>query len=118
MSAYNVAKAAVVSLSESLHGELAPLGIDVTVVCPSFFRTNLGESLRAPDPVTSARFEKLLAHNDITADDIARDTFKAIDKKQFLVLPHADGRKAWRQKRWFPGRFAAQMQQLARRLRR
>ncbi len=30
--------------------ELAPHGIDVSVVCPSFFRTNLGASFQAPTP--------------------------------------------------------------------
>jgi NAD(P)-dependent dehydrogenase (short-subunit alcohol dehydrogenase family) len=43
---YSAAKAAVEGLSGSLHGELAPLGISVTVVEPGAFRTDFaGRSL-------------------------------------------------------------------------
>ncbi|MCG8672403.1 MAG: SDR family NAD(P)-dependent oxidoreductase, partial [Pseudomonadales bacterium] len=49
MSNYNVSKAAVISLSESLKVELKPHNINVTCVTPSFFKTNLGESMRTPD---------------------------------------------------------------------
>jgi NAD(P)-dependent dehydrogenase (short-subunit alcohol dehydrogenase family) len=118
MASYNVAKAGVVSLSETLRSELAPLKIQVTLVCPSFFRTNLGESLRAPDPVTRARFERLLENNDMTAEEIARVIWKAVDKKEFLVIPHGPAQKAWRQKRWFPETFFEAMQALGQKLRR
>ncbi len=50
MGSYNVAKAGVISLSETLRFELAPYGIHTTVVCPGFFRTNLHESIRTPEP--------------------------------------------------------------------
>src|SRR5690606_11174933 len=49
MSSYNVTKAGVVSLSETLRHELAPYGIGVTVVCPSFFQTNLADTLLTPE---------------------------------------------------------------------
>ncbi|MEV0099428.1 SDR family NAD(P)-dependent oxidoreductase [Nocardia sp. NPDC050789] len=48
-AAYTSAKAAAVALSESLHDELAPHGIDVSVVCPPYFRTGLSSSLRDDD---------------------------------------------------------------------
>jgi NAD(P)-dependent dehydrogenase (short-subunit alcohol dehydrogenase family) len=50
MSSYNAVKAAVVALSETLQYELAPYGVSTSVVCPSFFRTNLASSLRGADP--------------------------------------------------------------------
>ena len=118
MASYNVAKAGVVSLSETLRSELAPMNIQVTLVCPSFFRTNLGESLRAPDPVTRARFERLLENNDMTAAEISRVVWKAVLKKEFLVIPHRAAEKAWRQKRWFPEKFFQAMQALGQKLRR
>lgn len=49
MSNYNVAKAGVVALSESLLVELALVEVGVHVVCPSFFQTNLLDSSR-PEP--------------------------------------------------------------------
>lgn len=118
MASYNVAKAGVVSLSETLRSELAPLNIQVTVVCPSFFRTNLGESLRTPDPVTRARFERLLENNDLTAEQIAVATWQAVEKKKFLLIPHAVAKKAWRQKRWLPEKFFQSMVALGKKLRR
>ncbi len=41
MASYNVTKAGVISLSETMRCELEPLGVRTTVVCPSFFQTNL-----------------------------------------------------------------------------
>lgn len=102
MSSYNATKAAVVSLSETLHNELAEHGIGVTVVCPSFFQTNLAESLRTPDPGLRAVMTKLLSRSPLTADDIADEVFRAVAAKQFYVLPHREARAAWRLKRLLP----------------
>lgn len=118
MASYNAVKAAVVSLSETLRSELSPLDIRVTVVCPSFFRTNLGESLRTPDPVTRARFERLLANNDLTAEQIAEQTWKAVERGDFLLIPHDAARRSWRQKRWRPKQYFLAMAVLAKKLRR
>jgi short-subunit dehydrogenase len=102
MSAYNATKAAVVSLSETLHHELAPANVGVTVVCPSFFETNLGESLRTSDPRLRAAMDRLLRKPGITADDIAGEVFAAFESGRFYVLPHAEGARAWQLKRLLP----------------
>ena len=52
---YNATKAAVVALSETLYAELAPHGVAVSVVCPSFFRTNLLDTARLTNPADRAR---------------------------------------------------------------
>lgn len=104
MAAYNATKAAVVSLSETLDNELFDDGIGVTLVCPSFFKTNLAESLRTPDPRLKVTVDKLLARSSITADDIAEDIVRAVEKKTFYLLPHKDGRLAWTLKRTLPRR--------------
>ena len=41
MAPYNVGKAAVMSLSETLSAELAGTGVRVTVLCPTFVKTNV-----------------------------------------------------------------------------
>lgn len=102
MSSYNATKAAVVSLSETLHNELADANIAVSVVCPSFFKTNLGDSLRTTDPTMRTTMARLLERSPITAEDIADDVFRAVEKKEFYILPHAEGRKAWFLKRFLP----------------
>ena len=48
MASYNVTKAGVIALSETLCGELSPCGVRVSVTCPSFFKTNLMDVLRSP----------------------------------------------------------------------
>ncbi len=102
MSSYNATKAAVVSLSETLQHELADAGIGVTVVCPSFFKTNLHESTRTDDAGLRAVLLRLLESSDLTADDIADEIFRAVAARRFYLLPHAKGRRTWRLKRLLP----------------
>jgi NAD(P)-dependent dehydrogenase (short-subunit alcohol dehydrogenase family) len=113
MSSYNVTKAAVVALSETLHYELDPWGIGTTVVCPSFFQTNLTESMRSPEPGMAEQVGKLLATSDISADDIATMIRDAVDKGRFMLLPHKAARRAWWLRRFLPGLFTGQMRKLA-----
>jgi NAD(P)-dependent dehydrogenase (short-subunit alcohol dehydrogenase family) len=47
---YNVSKYGVVALSEGLRQDLAPRGIGVSVLCPSFVRTNILSSARNLPP--------------------------------------------------------------------
>jgi NAD(P)-dependent dehydrogenase (short-subunit alcohol dehydrogenase family) len=49
-SPYAASKFAVVAMSEGLAAQLAPHGIGVTVLCPSFVRTRIGESGRNRPP--------------------------------------------------------------------
>lgn len=118
MSSYNVTKAGVVALSETLRFELEPWGIGTTVVCPSFFRTNLHERLRTPEPGMAETVDKLLAGSSINADDIAAMIRVAVDRNSFLVLPHRDGRRAWFFKRYLPWLLNRRMRRLAQRYRR
>jgi NAD(P)-dependent dehydrogenase (short-subunit alcohol dehydrogenase family) len=102
MSAYNATKAAVVALSETLSIELARDKIAVSVVCPSFFRTNLTETMRAGSSDIAAVTNKLVNKASRGADEIADLTFKAVERGDFHVLTHADGRAAWMLKRFAP----------------
>lgn len=109
MSNYNVAKAGVVALSESLLVELKPLGVDVHVVCPSFFQTNLLDSFRGPDPAMKAQVGKLLDSSPISAADIAEYIHAEVAKGTFMILPHEQGRMAWAIKRQSPEVIYQQM---------
>ncbi len=68
MAPYNATKAAVVALSETLSAELKSTGVGVTVLCPTFFRTNIGKNARSTDPRQSADVEKLMARAKIQAE--------------------------------------------------
>ncbi|MGQ4276895.1 SDR family oxidoreductase [Pseudidiomarina sp. E22-M8] len=102
MSAYNATKAAVVSLSETLQNELAADNIQVGVVCPSFFKTNLGKGMRSNIDGMEAKLDKLMASSKLNANDIAKTIMRAIERKQSYTLPHRQGRFAWYLKRFLP----------------
>ncbi|MBA1229121.1 SDR family oxidoreductase [Pseudomonas viridiflava] len=102
MSNYNVAKAGVVALSESLLVELRDQEVSVHVVCPSFFQTNLLDSFRGPTPAMKAQIGRLLEKSPITASDIADHIFEEVGKGEFMILPHDEGRAAWELKRKHP----------------
>lgn len=109
MSSYNATKAAVISLSETMQIELAEWKIGVTVVCPSFFKTNLTDSFRSPEPRLRDITQRLLDRPGPSAADVADDVFRAVRKGGFYVLPHAEGRRALLTKRLLPRALWARM---------
>ena len=113
MSNYNVAKAGVLALSESLLAELQPLGIKVSVVCPSFFQTNLLDSYHGPDRQSKTDMAKLLQSSPISAADVADVTYRESEADQFMILPHERGRLAVEQKRADPQVIYQEMFKLA-----
>jgi NADP-dependent 3-hydroxy acid dehydrogenase YdfG len=115
MSSYNVTKAAVISLSDTLRLELEPYGVHTTVVCPAFVRTNLHDRLRSPDPAIAGLMDKLMASSQVTADDVARQVVDAVAHDRFRVLTHKDGRRSALLKRF--GRTDGQVREYWARLR-
>jgi NAD(P)-dependent dehydrogenase (short-subunit alcohol dehydrogenase family) len=69
---YPVSKAGVVSLSETLYPELHRRGLGVSVVCPGFFPTHVGEHAHFQDERKRAQAERLMRSSPITAQDVAR----------------------------------------------
>lgn len=113
MSNYNVAKAGVLALSESLLVELRQLEVAVHVVCPSFFQTNLLDSFRGPNPAMKAQVGKLLEGSPINAVEIADYIHQQVGAGEFLILPHEAGRQAWQLKRQAPERLYDEMAEMA-----
>ena len=103
MSTYNATKAAVIALSETLRHELAEHGVGVSVVCPSFFRTNLAESLASSaSPETVSLTQRWVTKNKIGADAIADRVYRAVARGDVHVLTHNDTKVAWLVKRMLP----------------
>ena len=102
MGPYNVAKHAVVSLSETLHHDLSLVTdqIGCSVLCPSWVATGIAKSHRNrphDDPTRSrsaalggAIVEKAIASAKVTANDVANLTFNAIASDRFWILPHPE----------------------------
>jgi NAD(P)-dependent dehydrogenase (short-subunit alcohol dehydrogenase family) len=99
MAAYNASKAAVMSLSETLAAELAGSGVTVTVLCPTFVKTNIvGGSLI--DPGAARLAESLMRVTGYSPERVARD------RGRLYVLPQLDAKVVWRLKRLLPAQYA------------
>ena len=107
VSAYGVAKAGVVALSEALRAEMHPHGVGVTVACPAFVKTGLLDTFRSSHPDTKTRVTRWMETSGVSAEQVAEDIATAIRKNKFLLLTHKQTRSAWRIKRWFPKRYYA-----------
>jgi len=105
MASYNVAKAGMIALSETLNNELRGFGIGVTVACPSFFTTNLMESYRGPATGVREMAGKLMKRSKLSADDIADAVYQAMVKGELFVFGHGEARIAYHFKRLLPGTF-------------
>lgn len=114
MTSYTAVKAAVVAISESLRWELEPFGVAVSVICPSFFRTNLASSLNSSDPAAAGFASKLIDRAELGADEIAAEVMTALDAGEFLILPDPDARKSYRAKRLLPAVYAKTMTDMGR----
>lgn len=105
MACYNVSKAAVISLSETLRGELAPFGIGVSVVCPSFFNTNLLRDMRYCDEFQCTFAHAAFDNARMTSEDVAGLVLKAWEKNRLYVLPQASAKTQWFFKRLSPANY-------------
>jgi len=103
MAAYNVAKHGVVTLSETLYGELRAAGanIGVSLLCPAWVPTAIHESARnrpdrfgaaKPAAGLSAAYEERMGQavksGRLTAADMASEVFAAVAEDRFYVIPH------------------------------
>ncbi|MGN6471526.1 MAG: SDR family NAD(P)-dependent oxidoreductase [Rhizobiaceae bacterium] len=99
-SVYCATKHAVVTLSECLRHELALEGarIGVCVLCPAFAPTGIADAERnrpaelgEKNPsaeIFDVRLRKAVESGRLTADDIARIAFEAIEAGRFYILTH------------------------------
>jgi len=100
MSEYNAVKAGVVALSETLFHELKPYGVKVSVICPTFFKTNLTESLRGKDESANKSAAKLIDNAKLSADVIAGRVINGVEKGRHIILTDRDGKIAYAAKRF------------------
>lgn len=94
MSNYNVAKAGVVALSESLL-----------------------DSFRGPTPAMKQQVGKLLESSPISAADIASYIYDEVAAGTFMILPHEQGRMAWTIKQKNPQALYDEMATMAEKMR-
>jgi NAD(P)-dependent dehydrogenase (short-subunit alcohol dehydrogenase family) len=106
VGAYNVTKHGVVTLSETLHRELAERGakVKVSVLCPGVVQTRILESARnRPGPLPTEpprradddRWEALrqLVQTGMPPAQVADAVFEAIRNDRFYILTHPEGKE-------------------------
>ncbi len=108
MGAYNVSKAGVLALSETLAAELSGTGIAVTVLCPTFVKTSIVDNPRIEESAAKLA-ANLMKWTGVSPESVARATLNAHDRGQLYVLPQLDARILWQLKRAVPGTFTRAM---------
>lgn len=104
MGAYNMTKAAVVAISETLYGELMDFNIKVSCIMPSYFKTNIAQSVRGGELVRK-KTQFFIDRSKLEAKDVAVEVLHRAGKGElYIILPEL-ARKAWFWKRLAPTRF-------------
>jgi NAD(P)-dependent dehydrogenase (short-subunit alcohol dehydrogenase family) len=97
---YCVSKHGVVSLSECMYHDLrvAKANIGVSVLCPAYVNTGIGNSERnrpsdlAPTNPGAAPYQEAvrqaLLHGKLSAADVAKATLEAVKAGTFYIIPH------------------------------
>jgi NADP-dependent 3-hydroxy acid dehydrogenase YdfG len=109
MAAYNVTKAGVISLSETLAAELAGSGVGIACAMPGFFRTHLLDTMRAPgDERSMAR--SLMDNSGHDPAEAAQAILAAAARDDLYIVWPREYRLFWRLKRYFPLWFLRRVQ--------
>lgn len=116
IASYGTAKAGVVGLSEMLRAELALAGVEVSVLCPAFVKTQLTDTMRAPDSSYGERVQRWMAKSGVGADDVADIVLGAVRRPKFMLLTHRDTRWMYRFKRYFPELYFRMMMKQMRKM--
>jgi NAD(P)-dependent dehydrogenase (short-subunit alcohol dehydrogenase family) len=95
MGSYNAVKAGVVAFTETLGHELAGYGVRASAVCPSYFRTNLADSMRGSDEAVGRVIGGLVERSQVTADDIATAVLAGMEAGDDVIVPDEAARFAY-----------------------
>ena len=106
MSVYNVSKAGVLALSETLSSELRKSKIKINVLCPTLVPTNIIKNGRIPGQYSKLADHALMNYAFTTSDKVARLTLERLDKGELYTTPQIDAKLFWLMKRTSPSLYA------------
>ena len=113
MAAYNVSKAGTLSLSETLAAELSRSAVKVTVLCPTFVKTNILEAGRVSD-ATNRFALRIMRWTGVSAEKVARTCLDAHDRGDLYCMPQLEAKIGWNIKRLVPGTYTRAIGQVSR----
>ena len=106
MGPYNVTKAAVVALTETIAGEVSGTGVGASVLCPFFFSTNIARSARSSSTAgTPETVERIMKRTEVQAREVAKIALEACDAGRLYVFPHREAKTIAALKRFLPETF-------------
>lgn len=105
--AYAAAKAAVISFTEVLYHENRASGVQFVCVCPPAVATPLLK--QAKDTVWPKVLDQL---PPILPESVLDAVERALQRKQFWVMPGPASGLVWRLRRWFPGFMWSQVHRI------
>lgn len=101
MSPYNVTKASVIALSESLYGELKPHNVKVIAVTPTFFQSNILENSRGNSTIKKSA-ERVVHNSKMSSKDAALLILRKLPKaKRHIRFPFSASLLFY-VKKWLP----------------
>ncbi|OHU55722.1 short-chain dehydrogenase [Mycobacteroides chelonae] len=104
MGAYNVSKAGVLALSETLAAELSGTAVAITVLCPALVKTNIVDNSAVSDFAASFA-TTLMKWIGSTPHAVAYKALEAHDRAKLHVVPQLDAKVVWTTKRMMPGLY-------------
>jgi NADP-dependent 3-hydroxy acid dehydrogenase YdfG len=111
MGAYNMTKAAVVAISETLYGELLDFNIKVSCIQPTYFKTNVIQYARGGALVKKAT-QMFIEKSGLEAKDVAQEILTRAGKNELYIILPKTAHKMWLMKRlaplWFRKKVAVE----------
>ncbi len=106
MTAYNVTKSSVLSLSETLSAELRNAHIRINVLCPTLVPTNIMKNGRLPQHYSWVADHLLMNHAFINSEQVAIQTLDRLDANKLYTIPQPDAKLFWWMTRAAPSLYA------------
>jgi NAD(P)-dependent dehydrogenase (short-subunit alcohol dehydrogenase family) len=101
---YAASKHALHGFFDSLRAELRDTGVSVTLVCPSFVETGIGDRALGPDG-GPPRMPRTQTGTPVSADALAERIVRAALARRRLLVPFRDAKLAYLVSRLFPGLY-------------
>ena len=114
-SGYCASKHALHGFFDTLRSEYSAEGLAVTVVCPSFVDTAIGEHALGVHGESSGADERTGVRHPMDPDEVAAQVVEAGHARRRLVLVSREARLSWWLSRFAPRAFEALMLRRARR---
>jgi NADP-dependent 3-hydroxy acid dehydrogenase YdfG len=104
MGAYNMTKAAVVAISETLYSELMDHHIHVSCIQPTYFKTNISRSARGGAMIQKIT-QRFIEKSGLDAKEVSQEILIRAGKKELYIIMPKQAYKMWLYKRFAPTKF-------------